>query len=105
MDGIKRSDWKLMNDLPMDGIGHHVDRLEVHRDAKSFVRTLQNVGIWKGIVAVTRGGLVPAAIIDREMVIRFVDTFVHEVPQNHWVFFPWDMEPQFIEPMAKSPTA
>ena len=29
---------------------------------------------WKGIVAITRGGLVPAAIIARELDLRLVDT-------------------------------
>ena len=29
---------------------------------------------WKGIVAITRGGLVPASIIARELEIRLVDT-------------------------------
>ena len=32
------------------------------------------VAIWQGIIAVTRGGLVPAAIIARELDIRLVDT-------------------------------
>ncbi|OCG03256.1 xanthine phosphoribosyltransferase [Gilliamella sp. wkB178] len=29
---------------------------------------------WKGIIAVSRGGLVPAAILARELSIRYVDT-------------------------------
>lgn len=29
---------------------------------------------WKGIIAVTRGGLVPAAILARELSIRYIDT-------------------------------
>ena len=29
---------------------------------------------WKGIIAITRGGLVPASIIARELEIRLVDT-------------------------------
>ena len=128
-------------------------------------------GEWNGIIAVTRGGLVPAAIIAREMGIRhidtlciatydeqyigdvnvikkpadavrdkgkgwlmiddlvdtgmtmktareflpnchvatvyakpeglkFVDTYVHQVPQNHWVFFPWDTEPKYVAPIV-----
>ena len=47
---------------------------DVHRDTKILVRQLINKGEWKGIVALTRGGLVPAAIIAREMGIRVVDT-------------------------------
>ncbi|MDP6787339.1 MAG: xanthine phosphoribosyltransferase [Rhodospirillales bacterium] len=146
---------------------------EVHQDTKELVRRLLEIGSWKGIVAVTRGGLVPATILAREMEIRFVDTlciaaydenrmgsievikipelaaaekgdgwlliddlvdtgrtmkrarellpkshvatvyakpmgkpcvetFVHEVPQDVWVFFPWDTEPQYIAPLAHS---
>ena len=44
---------------------------EVHRDTKELVRRLMDIGSWKGIVAVTRGGLVPATILAREMEIRF----------------------------------
>jgi xanthine phosphoribosyltransferase len=47
---------------------------EVHRDARYLVRKLLAVGPWAGIVAVSRGGLVPAAIVAREMGIRLVDT-------------------------------
>ena len=144
---------------------------DVHRDTKSLVRKLLGLGPWDGIVALTRGGLVPAAIVAREMEIRvvdtlcissydeqvqeglrilkepeaaaaakgagwlllddlvdtgstakaarevlpaahfatvyakpqglpYVDTFVHEVAQSVWVFFPWDTEPQYVRPMA-----
>lgn len=144
---------------------------DVHRDTKALVRKLMGLGPWDGIVALTRGGLVPAAIVAREMEIRVVDTlcitsydeqvqeglnilkvpdravaqngagwlllddlvdtgstakaareilpaahfatvyakpqglphvdtFVHEVAQSVWVFFPWDTEPQYVRPMA-----
>jgi hypoxanthine phosphoribosyltransferase len=161
-----------MNTLHDETIDHVVSWAEVHRDAKLLVKKLIGTGNWKGIIAVTRGGLVPATIIAREMEIRhidtlciatydhkdigdvnlikkpeqacveggenwlmiddlvdtgttikaarellpkchvatvyakeegrpYVDTFVHEVPQNYWVFFPWDTEIQYIEPLAK----
>jgi xanthine phosphoribosyltransferase len=32
------------------------------------------LGPWRGIIAVTRGGLVPAAIVARELDVRLVDT-------------------------------
>jgi len=35
---------------------------------------LLDLGPWKGIVAVTLGGLVPAAIVARELNLRLVDT-------------------------------
>ena len=47
---------------------------EVHRDTRLLVRRLLAKGPWKGIVALTRGGLVPAAIVAREMDIRVVET-------------------------------
>jgi len=47
---------------------------ELHRDAKALAWRLVGNGPWKGIVAVTRGGLVPAAIVARELDVRVVDT-------------------------------
>ena len=47
---------------------------ELHRDAKALAWRLAEKGPWKGIVAVTRGGLVPAHIIARELDIRYIDT-------------------------------
>jgi xanthine phosphoribosyltransferase len=47
---------------------------ELHRDAKALAWRLVSGGPWKGIVAVTRGGLVPAAIIARELDVRLIDT-------------------------------
>ena len=53
---------------------HVVTWAEVHRDTKELARRLVGLGPWKGIVALTRGGLVPAAILARELDIRIVDT-------------------------------
>ena len=156
-----------------DRDAHIVTWAEVHRDARYLVRKLLTLGEWKGIVAVTRGGLVPAAIVAREMDLRLidtlciaaydgqamgdaqvlklpdlavadkgegwllvddlvdtgttlrvardilpkahfatvyakpegatmVDTYLHEVPQDVWVFFPWDTDVQFVAPLAKA---
>jgi xanthine phosphoribosyltransferase len=155
---------------------------ELHRTAKALAWRLIAIGPFKGIVAITRGGLVPAAIIARELDVRLidtvcmssyseedradstagvhqagelkllkgdagkmwgdgtgwliiddlvdtgrtakyvrelmpkahfatvyakpagrplVDTFVTEVSQDTWIYFPWDIEPQFIQPIAK----
>lgn len=140
---------------------------ELHRNARALAWRLVDGGPWKGIVAITRGGLVPAAIIARELEIRLidticvasydhqaqgevkvlksvagdgagyliiddlvdtgntmravrkmlpkahvaaiyakpagrplVDTFITEVSQDTWIFFPWDLEPQFAQPIA-----
>ena len=47
---------------------------ELHRDAKALAWRLAAGGPWKGIVAITRGGLVPAHIIARELDVRIIDT-------------------------------
>ena len=154
-----------------DVINHVVTWAEVHRDTKKLARSLVGLGPWKGIVALTRGGLVPAAILARELGLRVVDTlcissydeqvqgsitvlkiperaaetggegwlliddlvdtgatakearnvlpkahlatiyakpsgrlavdtFISEVSQETWIFFPWDTEVQYVEPLA-----
>ena len=47
---------------------------DVHRDTRTLAERLTSLGPWNGIVAITRGGLVPAAIIAREINIRKIDT-------------------------------
>jgi xanthine phosphoribosyltransferase len=47
---------------------------ELHRDARYLSRVLHELGDWKGIIAITRGGLVPAALVARELEIRLIDT-------------------------------
>jgi len=143
---------------------------ELHRTSKALAWRLIEAGPFKGIVAVTRGGLVPAAVVARELEIRLidtlcvasyderrqgaltvlksaaaadhgegwliiddlvdtgrtaqavrqhlpqahfatvyakpagrpmVDTFITEVSQDTWILFPWDIEPQFIQPIAQ----
>jgi xanthine phosphoribosyltransferase len=48
--------------------------VEMHRDARTLSEILHQKGPWKGIIAITRGGLVPAALVARELDIRLVDT-------------------------------
>jgi xanthine phosphoribosyltransferase len=47
---------------------------ELHRDAKALAGHLLELGPWKGMVAVTRGGLAPAAIVARALGIRLIET-------------------------------
>ena len=47
---------------------------ELHRDARYLSKMLHDLGAWRGIIAITRGGLVPAALVARELDIRLVDT-------------------------------
>jgi xanthine phosphoribosyltransferase len=146
---------------------------ELHRDTRYLSRVLHDLGDWKGIIAITRGGLVPAALIARELEIRLidtvcvvsygasedgqaeqaqgalrwlktiegdgdgwllvddlvdtgrtaravrerlpkahfatiyakplgrpiVDTFVREFRQEEWIYFPWDIDYQFVSPI------
>lgn len=151
---------------------------ELHRDARYLSQQLHGIGSWKGIIAITRGGLVPAALVARELEIRlidticvssysaagggaaqqqsgvqvikgvegdgtgylliddlvdtgktaqfvrqllpkahfatlyakpagrpFVDTIVKEFKQNKWIFFPWDIDYQFVKPIKEGGTA
>ena len=142
---------------------------ELHRTSKALAWRLTELTPFKGIIAITRGGLVPAAVVARELEIRLietaciasyhgktqgemtvikqaseagdgsgwlivddlvdtgetakalramlpgvhfatayakpagrplVDTFVTEVSQDTWIYFPWDMEPQPSTPIA-----
>ena len=47
---------------------------QLHRDARALAWRLVELGPFKGLVAITRGGLVPAAIIARELNLRLIDT-------------------------------
>ena len=149
---------------------------QFHRDARALAWRLAGSGPFKGLVAITRGGLVPAAIIARELDLRLieticissyddhknqaglnlikpispelagdgagllviddlvdtgktarevremlprahfatvyakpagrplVDTFITEVSQDTWIYFPWDMGLTFQPPIAKDAT-
>ncbi len=47
---------------------------QLHRDARTLATTLEPLGPWRGIVAITRGGMIPAAIVARELECRLVET-------------------------------
>jgi len=47
---------------------------QVHRDCKALAWRLLGVCKWERIVGIARGGLIPAAIIARELDVRLVDT-------------------------------
>ena len=138
---------------------------QLHRDSKALAWRLLDMHYFKGIIAITRGGMVPAAIIARELDIHLVeticissydwkdkkgdaeilkgiqgdgegwlliddlvdtgrtakivkemvpkahfatvyakpagrplvDTFVTEVSQDTWIYFPWDMGFAYVE--------
>ncbi len=148
---------------------------QFHRDARALAWRLSGAGPFDAIVTITRGGLVPAAIVARELGARvietvciasyhdyktqgglqvlksispailksadgagilviddlvdtgatakivrdmlprahfatvyakplgrpMVDTFITEVSQDTWIYFPWDMGLAFQPPLAK----
>ncbi|MBP9182378.1 MAG: xanthine phosphoribosyltransferase [Fuscovulum sp.] len=59
--------------------GFHVSWDQIHRDARALAWRLdgkgpEEGGAWRAVVGITRGGLVPAMIVSRELDIRVVDT-------------------------------
>lgn len=59
--------------------GFHVSWDQLHRDSRALAWRLDRKGPgpegqWRGVVAVTRGGMVPACVIARELNIRVVDS-------------------------------
>ena len=148
--------------------GFHISWDQLHRDARALAWRMEEQE-WRAVLAVTRGGLVPAMIVARELDIRtidtisvksydwqeqseaqvlkapndemmgdgegilivddlvdtgktlelvrerfpnahfatvyakpqgrpVVDTFITEVSQDTWIFFPWDMALQYVKP-------
>lgn len=47
---------------------------ELQRDARFMASQLIERQSWKGIIAITKGGLIPAALIARELNIKLIDT-------------------------------
>ena len=48
---------------------------QFHRDCKALAwRLVEKNENWKGIVAITRGGMIPAGIIARELEIKLIET-------------------------------
>jgi xanthine phosphoribosyltransferase len=46
----------------------------IHQDCRTLAARLHETGNWERIVGVARGGLIPAAIVARELNIKLVDT-------------------------------
>jgi xanthine phosphoribosyltransferase len=47
---------------------------QLHRDARALAWRLIEKGPYTGIVAITRGGLIPAAIVARELECRLIES-------------------------------
>ncbi len=46
----------------------------LHRDLRALARRIEKRGPFQGIVAIVRGGLIPAGIMARELNLRIVET-------------------------------
>lgn len=53
----------------------HVSWDEFYRNGKALAWRLESMGPWAGVVAVTRGGMVPACVVARELKIPVIETF------------------------------
>ena len=47
---------------------------QFHRDCRALTWRLIELGPFQAVIAITRGGLVPAAIVARELGVRVIDT-------------------------------
>jgi xanthine phosphoribosyltransferase len=47
---------------------------QLHRDSKALAWRLVERGPFRGVVAITRGGLIPAAVVARELECRVIET-------------------------------
>jgi xanthine phosphoribosyltransferase len=47
---------------------------QFHRDCRALSWRLNDIGPFHAVIAITRGGLVPAAIVARELNVRTIDT-------------------------------
>jgi xanthine phosphoribosyltransferase len=56
---------------------------QFHRDARALAWRLAGAGPFTAIVAITRGGLVPAAIVARELNVRLIETVCVESYQDY----------------------
>lgn len=77
---------------------------QFHRDARALAWRLAGAnggGQWQGIVCITRGGLVPAAIISRELGIRVIETVsvasYHDYTSQGELAILKDISPKLLE--------
>ncbi|MEM6946401.1 MAG: xanthine phosphoribosyltransferase [Pseudomonadota bacterium] len=164
----------MKEQLPFEK-GFHVSWEQMHRDSRALAWRLDHEGPrpeggWRAVLAITRGGMVPACIVARELDVRtvdtisvksydhqtqadaqvlkgpddgligdgdgvlivddlvdtgrtlelvrelypkahfatvyakpqgapMVDTYITEVSQDTWIFFPWDMALLYVDPL------
>ncbi|MGR4001521.1 MAG: xanthine phosphoribosyltransferase [Alphaproteobacteria bacterium] len=72
--GVDEGEHNPYIDPAHRGLSFSVSWDQMHRDARALAWRLVSAGPWRGIVAITRGGLVPAAIVARELELRVIET-------------------------------
>ncbi|MFM1815905.1 MAG: hypothetical protein RLZ98_2600 [Pseudomonadota bacterium] len=70
---------------------------QFHRDARALAWRLMDQGPFDAIVCITRGGLVPAAIVARELGIRVIETISIESYRDETV----QGSPRVLKPVAQ----
>lgn len=75
---------------------------QFHRDARALAWRVANVAKeWKAIVCITRGGLVPAAVISRELGIRVIETVsvasYHDYENQGEIYVLKEISPELLE--------
>ncbi|MEM8541569.1 MAG: xanthine phosphoribosyltransferase [Pseudomonadota bacterium] len=75
---------------------------QFHRDARALAWRVSSVQKdWKAIVCITRGGLVPAAIISRELGIRVIETVsvasYHDYANQGDIYVLKEVSPELME--------
>ena len=79
---------------------------QFHRDARALAWRLASAnGNWRAIVCITRGGLVPAAIVARELDIRLIETVCvasyHEYSEQGELQVLKEITPELLENEGK----
>ena len=57
-----------------DSLAYCVSWDQLHRDCRALAARLSGLAPFSGMIAVTRGGLIPAGIVARELGIRVIET-------------------------------
>lgn len=78
---------------------------QFHRDARALAWRLHEAGPFDALVCVTRGGLVPAAIVARELEIRLIETVCiasyHDYANQGELRLIKDIAPSILESKGK----
>ena len=73
-----------------------------HEDFQRFIDDLVDTGKPLDVVRKSMPKAHVATIYAKPMGRAQVDTFITEVSQDTWIFFPWDMALQYVEPYRGS---